>query len=449
MIRENDMNRFEYFAWFWLFLAMPDTTVTVFAADSVTPPFRCVRGHAYHILPETHNMESGYFSLCEAHNDRIYVGTAKYGENCYLVEFDPETGKQRVVVDTNKICGLKPEGWYAAQAKIHTRNFVAPSGKIYLGTMGGYRKDGDDSEYPGGYVMVYDPKTETGENLGIPYPGEGIMDIVADEQRGLIYVITDDLGAENNEHWVRYDASTKQYSVFGPLLVTFGTTLVDSKGRANAITGDGRLAQYDPDSGKLTVRRLTVDGQEVAGPLRVPTWNLAADGRTAYLIQLTDPTLYAIDLLSEGEHVSAVSHGRMIEGRGYDSRCALSIGPDGSVYAVVRVDNDTGFGRPDDYVHHLVRFDPQTKKMTDAGVLTVENPDFFYHSPGARQSGMITGSQTNPSYYGFHKFSDGTMAVKLNHMAMIVARDGTIYVTVLFPFTLLKIEPDAYRQAAK
>ena len=41
------------------------------------------------------------------------------------------------------------------------------------------------------------------------------------------------------------------------------------------------------------------------------------------------------------------------------------------------------------------------------------------------------------------------MAVKLNHMAMIVARDGTIYVTVLFPFTLLKIEPDAYRQAAK
>jgi hypothetical protein len=29
---------------------------------------------------------------------------------------------------------------------------------------------------------------------------------------------------------------------------------------------------------------------------------------------------------------------------------------------------------------------------------------------------------------------------------MIVASDGTVYVTVLYPFTLLKIEPDAYGQ---
>ena len=112
-----------------------------------------------------------------------------------------------------------------------------------------------------------------------------------------------------------------------------------------------------------------------AGGASIPTWQLAADGRTAYLILMNDPALLAIDLLSEGESVQAVSHGKMMEGEGPDSRCALSIAPDGQVYAVVRVDNKTGFGSGP--LHHLVRFDPKTKKSTDLGVLAIENPDFF------------------------------------------------------------------------
>ena len=50
------------------------------------PPFPYVEATAYHVLPGTHNMESGYFSLCEGRDGRVYVGTAKYGENAYLVE---------------------------------------------------------------------------------------------------------------------------------------------------------------------------------------------------------------------------------------------------------------------------------------------------------------------------------------------------------------------------
>ena len=128
---------------------------------------------------------------------------------------------------------------------------------------------------------------------------------------------------------------------------------------------------------------IVVDGKELVGPLGAsPTWNLAADGRTAYLIQMSDPTLFEIDLLSEGEVVEARSHGKMIEGNGFDSRAALSIGPDGRVYAVVRIDNQTGFGGG--FLHH--------------------------------------------------------------HHGLIVTRDGTVYVTVLYPFTLLKIDADAYRR---
>src|SRR6266540_2852858 len=69
-------------------------------------PFRCVQAKAFHILPETTTEESGYFSLCEGRNGKIYIGTAAYVRDSYLVEFDPKTEKQRIVLDTHKLVGL-------------------------------------------------------------------------------------------------------------------------------------------------------------------------------------------------------------------------------------------------------------------------------------------------------------------------------------------------------
>src|ERR1044072_2864688 len=123
-----------------------------FAQQTNRAPFPYVRGTAYHILPYTPSDESGYFSLCEGRDGKVYVGTAQYNYTSFLVEFDPRTSRQRIVIDTRKLCGLQESG-YAAQAKIHTRNFVGPSGKIYVGSKQGYKTiPGDQSEYPGGYV---------------------------------------------------------------------------------------------------------------------------------------------------------------------------------------------------------------------------------------------------------------------------------------------------------
>ncbi|MCM8765001.1 MAG: hypothetical protein NC830_06560, partial [Candidatus Omnitrophica bacterium] len=90
------------------------------------------------------------------------------------MEFDPYTERQKIVIDTHKVCGISATG-YAAQAKIHTKNSVGKSGKIYVGSKQGYRSQGDTSEYPGGYVMVYDPATQKPECLGMPYPGQGVI----------------------------------------------------------------------------------------------------------------------------------------------------------------------------------------------------------------------------------------------------------------------------------
>src|ERR1041385_2082179 len=156
-------------------------------APAGPPPY--VFAKAYHILPETHSDESGYFSLCEGQDGTIYVGTAKYNHNAYLVAFDPRSETQRIVIDVNKVCGLTATG-YAAQAKIHTRNLVGPSGVIYCGTKQGYRAAGDVSEYPGGHVIAYDPRVGQARDLGMPFPGQGVIDVAADESRGILYAVT-------------------------------------------------------------------------------------------------------------------------------------------------------------------------------------------------------------------------------------------------------------------
>jgi len=398
-------------------------------------PFPYIWGTAYHIPPETNTEEEGYFSLCEGHDGKIYIGTAAFGRNSYLVEFDPKTEKMRVVVDVHKVCGLPltPTGM-AAQGKIHTRNFVGPSGKIYLGSKQGHPTGKDDnSVYPGGYLLVYDPATEQTENLGMPMKGQGVIDVTADEARGLIYVITCE-----DQHWMLYDMKTKKYRELGPILRDQPNTIVDSQGRATAITKDYRVARYNPATDKVTIDDLLVDGVPFGSALPQavhPDWRLAADGHTAYLVVLNDFRMFQIDLAGPaGKPLVARSLGNRVEGKNADSRGSVAIAPDGRVYSACRADNATGYGTG--YLHHLSRYTPSTGKLEDLGVFTVKNPDFVNWGTDPADP------RPKPRFvHGFHKLPDGTLTPLHVMLAMIVAHDGTIYGTVLVPFTLLKVEP--------
>ena len=111
-----------------------------------------------HVIPKwTAPDGEGYFSIIAGHNQRLYIGTHANGANSWLVEFTPKAAKMRVVVDAHKAIGKDLKG-FGAQAKIHSRNNVGPSGKIYFCTKQGYPVKGEKrSKYPGGYPMVYDP----------------------------------------------------------------------------------------------------------------------------------------------------------------------------------------------------------------------------------------------------------------------------------------------------
>lgn len=421
-----------------------------------TAPFPYVWAKAFHVSPETTTEESGYFSLCEGRNGKIYIGTAAYGRDAYLVEFDPASERMRIVVDTHKLVGLPltPTG-YAAQSKIHTRGFVGPSGKIYFGSKQGYPSPAEKAAlargenipvYRGGYVMVYDPKTDTAQSLGQPMPldaraiaagkkeGQGVIDVAADESRGLLYVITCE-----EQHWMLYDFRSGKYRDLGVTLRDQPNTLIDRRGRGTAITADYQIARYDPETDRVTVDPLLIEGRpfgEFVGRDRVhPDWRLARDGKTAYLQLLNDLRMFRVDLSgAAGRPVTAVSLGERVHGAGPDSRGSISIAPDGRVYSAVRVDNKTGFG--DGYLHHLVRYDPGRRKMEDLGVFAVSNPEFF----------DFTVERRNPDgslrpRHGFHTLPDGTLTPLHVIMALIVAHDGAIYATTIYPFTLLKILP--------
>ncbi len=439
-----------------LLLAVFPLVVLSSSSLSAAAPFPYVQAKAFHIPPETTTEESGYFSLCEGRNGKIYVGTAAYGRNSYLVEFDPKTEKMRIVLDTHKLVGLPltPTG-YAAQSKLHTRNFVGPSGKIYVGSKQGYPTAAENAAlkrgekiptYRGGYVMVYDPATDKAENLGMPMPltdeqiaagkkeGQGVIDVTADEERGLIYVITCE-----EQHWVLYDTKTKKYRELGPILRDQPNTLIDAQGRGTAITKDYQVARYDPKTDKVSVDPLLVEGQPFAkyvGADRVhPDWRITPDGKTAYLQLLNDLRMFRVDLTgAAGQPVVAVNLGNRIQGEHPDSRGSISLGPDGRVYSVMRIDNKTGFGTG--YLHHLVRHDPAAGNMADLGVLTVKNPDFFNFK--AAQAKNPDGSLR--PIHGYHTLPDGTLTPLHVIMGMIVARDGTIYATTIYPYTLLKVE---------
>lgn len=423
-----------------------------------SPPFPYLKAKAFHIPPETTTEESGYFSLCEGKNGKIYIGTAAYGRNAYLVEFDPKTEAMRVVLDTHKLVGLPltPTG-YAAQSKLHTRNHVGASGKIYVGSKQGYpnaleKKELEEGrsipEYLGGYVMTYDPQTGVSENLGMPMPltdqqraigkkeGEGVIDVTADESRGLVYVITCE-----EQHWVLYNMKEKTYRDLGVVLRDQPNTLIDAQGRGTAITADYQIARYHPATGTVSVDPLLVENGPFAewiGAGKVhPDWRITKDGTTAYLQLLNDLRMFRIDLRGEaGKPVVAENLGNRIEGENPDSRGSISVGPDGCVYSVIRVDNKTGFGSG--YLHHLIRHDPSHRTMKDMGVMTIENTDFFDFSQGPGKNSDGTPRPT----HGFHRLPDNTLTPLHVVLAMIVARDGTIYATTLYPFTLMRIAPE-------
>jgi sugar lactone lactonase YvrE len=413
-------------AGFILFIALP-----LSAEEDETGP-GWVFGRAVHIPSEYTNQESGYFSIVEGLNGRIYIGCAKYGVNAYLVEFDPVSSIIRMVVDVHRVLRTMVTG-FAAQAKIHTRNNVGASGKIYFGSKQGYpRKDEKRSDYPGGYVFAYDPKTGQTENFGMPKQHHGVISVTPDETRGLCYISTCDDGRPvEHSHFMILDMKRKTFRDLGDCEHSYAFIVVDYKGRAYHPVRGGAVARYDPDADKLEKLAVTVDGQPPPKDLTrdgaILNWDGSPDKKTLYAVEMSTNAVYAFDLTGTGSSLPGQRLGALVAGaQGTDCR-AMCVGPSGTLWAAVSEPQHPGGG-----VVHLVSYAPGHTRPKDHGKIAIANPDY---TPFTDVQGKPL-----PWHHTVRKEKDGTL-VPLQPMGICEARDGSsVYVLTIAPFTVIRMK---------
>lgn len=378
---------------------------------------------------------SGYFSLVEGHNRRLYIGTAKYGENAYLVEFDTKTKRFRVVVDAMKAIGSAAAG-FAAQAKIHTRNHVGRSGRIYLGTKQGYPKKGESrTDYPGGFPMVYDPATGRTRVYPIPVPRHGIISIAPDESRGVAYLSTcSDERPIDTTIFLILDLQTGQYTRLMDCRHMYAFIVVDHLGRAYHPMLGGSIIRYDPRTRFVEKLRQTIDGRPptreslLAAPHSHPiNWDISPDRKTLYAVPMNGNQLYAYNLADTGTPLRGRSLGKLIQGATKTDCRAMCVGPKGSVWmgvAATTPDRRT--------LLHLVSYRPGDKAPRGHGPIAIRNPDYTELTD---KSGKPL-----PWHHGVTTTSGGTRIPRYHIMGICRARNGRVYLTTLYPFTLHEID---------
>jgi hypothetical protein len=134
--------------------------------------------------------------------------------------------------------------------------------------------------------------------------------------------------------------------------------------------------------------------------------------------------LYSYDLTGDEATLRGKSHGKLIaDAEATDCR-AICVGPDGTVWAgVAATFKDQG-----QYLH-LVSYRPGVDSAPqDRGPLAISNPDYTAFVDGD--------NKPLPHHHGVVKHDDGQLIPRYVIMGICAAKDGTIYVTTIYPLTL-------------
>lgn len=405
---------------------------------------------AYAVPKETTNQGSGYFAIVTGKNGRLYIGCAKYGVNAYLVEFDPKTRQMKIVVDCHKEIGTDAKG-FAAQSKIHTRNNVGPSGKIYFATKQGYpEKDKGEklTDYPGGYPMVYDPATGKTKVYPIPVKHHGIISITPDEARDVAYISTcDDARPIESTHFMILDLKTGKYRDLMDCQHMYAFIVVDHLGRAYHPILGGDIARYDPRTDKLERLKHTIDGKPL--PMVTPerlkektpltpeemlahphghpiNWDTTPDGKTLYSVAMSGNQLFRYDLTQDGISLNGQTLGPLVPGAKHTDCRALCVGPKGAAWAAVTAEHGK-----DPSILHLTSYQTGDKAPICHGPVAIKNPDYteFKDKDG----------KPLPWHHGIRKLADGTTTTNYAILGAAQGLDGSVYALSLAPYTLLEV----------
>lgn len=401
-------------------------------------------GKAYHIPSEYTNQESGYFSIIEGKNGKLYIGTAKYGVNAYLVEFNPMSGVMQMVVDVHRVIRSMLRG-FGAQAKIHTRNNVGTlTGKIYFGSKQGYPEKGEKlTDYPGGHVLAYDPKTGETEDFGCPIKHVGIISVTPDEERGLCYISTCDDGRPiEKSHFMVLDLKTKKYRDLGDCGVHYAFIVLDQMGRAYHPYRGGKIARFDPKADKVEILDITIDGQPPplaitkdgtetkpkTGHGAVLNWDWSPDHKTLWCVEMLTNELYSFDLTATDAKIPGKTHGQLLNHTKSTDCRGMCVDPKGKVWAVV-----SDRTRKDGSVCHIVSYTPGSKSPRDHGMVSIANTNYIKLTDEK--------GKQKPWHHTIRVEKDGTWA-PYQPLGIAASADGSVNILTLAPFTLIRFSPE-------
>ncbi len=396
-----------------------------------------------HAVPkETATEGEGYFSLIEGKNNKLYVGTHANGVNSWLVEFDPATKKMKAVVDAHKAIGTNLKG-FGSQAKIHTRNNVGASGKIYFGTKQGYPDKTEKREdYPGGYPMTYDPATGETKVYPIPVKHHGINSIMPDESRGVAYISTCSDGRPGpgeSSIFLVLDLKTGKYTELIDTKHIYGFVVLDNQGRAYHPLLGGDVARYDPATKKLDRLKQTVDGKAPTADMHLAdlpnghpiNWDASPDGKTLYCVPMSANRLIAYDLTAAGDTLPGRVVGPLVPTATATDCRAMCVGRTGDVWVSV---TESALGIS---LHHLVSYKSVDKTTRDHGVVSIKNPDYTPFKDAA--------GKPLPFHGGTFETPDGKLTSRHVTLGVCQAKSGAVYVLMLQPYTVLEVAPEALK----
>lgn len=401
-------------------------------------PSQWVPSTAYVVPKFTAPEGEGYFSIIEGHNGRLYIGTHANAVNSWLVEFDPKAGKMDVVVDVHKAIGITASG-FAAQSKIHTRNNVGASGKIYFGTKQGYPTAEEKREdYPGGYPMVYDPATGKTKVYPIPVPHQGIASITPDEARGVAYISTcadHRPGPLENAVFLKLDLKTGKYQQLLETNHFYAFIVVDYRGRAYHPILGGEIARYDPATDRVERLKQTIDGKPATEGTRLAlspkpdpiNWDISPDGKTLYAQAMRENALYAYDLTAEGDTLPGRRLGTLVPGASSVDCRAMCCGPSGTVWCAI-TENVPKVGN----LLHLVSYTPGGSAPVDHGGVYITNPDYTEFT--------ATDGKPLPFHGGVTKLPDGKTLTKYVILGVCEARNGDVHILSMHPYSVLTVK---------
>ena len=281
-------------------------------------------------VPEEFHTGGAYTAIQASADGRVYIGTTIYDGYAHLLAFSPASGRFENLVNVGVVTGERNPGPYA-QAKIHTKPAIAPDGRVYVGTKSGKpaREARWQENYPGGHLLVYDPRAGTTTDLGIIKPKVSIIAVGVNPSRGIVYALTDP-----DSHLVTYDPRTRQLTdrgQFGPPGQEPSRYLIVlANGDAVHRWDTSTMSRFVASSGSIERLPLVVTGAGTyEAPYAVAT---APDGRRFLGVGKTSGQAY---LFEPRERDIAVRILGAVAPDGYTTsgtHYTMTAAPDGAVY---------------------------------------------------------------------------------------------------------------------